>query len=165
MDSPPGGARTAGARWNHEQREGPIGQPCPDSSEGGPLTTDRPTAETTAATTQHQASASVLPSRTDALEDARSQRDHGASLADEAAGQWWRSTADQAIDAMAAMGRPFTADDLVEHTGLPEATSPRAMGARFLAAVNAGRITQVGFARSRRRSARCAVVRVWVGVQ
>lgn len=99
------------------------------------------------------------------MRDARQQRDAGASLADDNAGPWWRSTADQAIAAMAAIGRPFTADDLVDSTGLPEAVSPRAMGARFLTAARRGVIEPVGYTRSRRRSARCAAVRVWRGVQ
>lgn len=109
--------------------------------------------------------ATVLPSRSDVLRAARALRDEGAARADASAGAWWRSTADQAIQAMAALGRDFTADDLVEVTGLPEALSPRAMGSRFLLAARAGVIQPVGFAVSRRRSARCSVVRVWRGVQ
>lgn len=109
-------------------------------------------------------SRSVLPSRADVLRDARAQRDQGAARADDNAGPWWRSTADQAIAAMAALGRPFTADDLVDHTGLPEAVSPRAMGARFLTAARHGVIEPVGYTTSRRPSARMAVVRVWRGV-
>ncbi len=30
MAAPPGQTRAAGARWNHSQREGCIGQPCLD---------------------------------------------------------------------------------------------------------------------------------------
>lgn len=137
--------------------------PPPDSSEGARLDTGRPTTALSAATTE--AVTSVLPSRADVLRDARDRRDLGAALADEASGEWWRSTADRAIAAMAALGRPFTADNLVEHTGLPEAASPRAMGARFLTAARHGVIEPVGYTTSRRPSARMAVVRVWQGVR
>lgn len=97
--------------------------------------------------------------------DARARRDEGAALADEAAGDWWRTTADRAILTMADLGRPFTADDLFDVTGLPEATSPRALGARFLAAGHAGAIVPVGYTTSRRPGAHRAVVRVWRGAQ
>ena len=91
------------------------------------------------------------------------ERDTGAALADEAAGAWWRSTADAAIAAMADRGVPFTADDLFDVTGLPESTNPRALGARFLKAAHAGVIVGVGYTTSRRPGAHAAVVRVWCG--
>lgn len=96
---------------------------------------------------------------------AQAERDAGARVADEVAGAWWQQTADAAIEHMAARGVPFTADDLVDVTGLPEARSPRAMGARFLTAARRGVIVPVGYTTSRRRGARCAVVRVWRGAQ
>lgn len=136
----------------------------PGHARGGASAGTASTSQTTTADQSAEVLRSVLPSRADVLGDAHAQRDAGASLADDAAGSWWRSTADAAIVALAALGRPFTADDLVERTGLPEATSPRAMGARFLAAARAGIIEPVSYAQSRRRSARCAVVRVWRGV-
>jgi hypothetical protein len=134
----------------------------PGHSKGGPLTTDRPTAENPG---EELTSDDTRRPPQDAPRHAQAERDAGGSLADEAAGRWWQQTADAAIEAMAARGLPFTADDLVEVTGLPEATSPRAMGARFLSAARSGVIVQAGYATSRRRGARCAVVRVWLGAE
>lgn len=107
-------------------------------------------------------SRSVLPSRAEVLQSARGAREAGAAAADEAAGEWWRRIADQAIRAIARRGLPFTADDLVDRTGLPEAANPRAMGARFTSAHRDGVIRLVGYAMSR-PSCRGAVVRVWQG--
>ncbi len=102
-------------------------------------------------------------SRQAASHHAERDRKAGAALADEAAGASWRSTADAAIAQMADRGVPFTVDDLVDITGLPEARNPRAMGPRFSAAAHAGLIVQVGYTTSRRPSAHSAVVRVWRG--
>lgn len=63
----------------------------------------------------------------------RTLRDLGVAIADENADDWWKSTADQAIDHLASLGRPFSADD-VRALGVPDPASPRAWGARFLTA-------------------------------
>lgn len=136
-----------------------------EHEEGGAPTGTASTSTTTTTDQSARVTRRLPPGREQLEQDAQANRRRGAAAADEAAGDWWRSTADQALDAMAALGRAFTVDDLVERTGLPEATSPRAMGARVLRAARAGRIARVGYAPSRRPSARGAIVRVWRGVR
>lgn len=97
------------------------------------------------------------------LELGRALRDRGAAVADENAGQDWRSVADRAIDHLASTGRPFTADD-VRALGVPDPSSPRAWGARFLAASKQGRIERVGYAPSRRASVHAHPIAVWKGL-
>lgn len=96
------------------------------------------------------------------LELGRALRDEGTAIADENAGDWWRSCADQAIDTLAATGRPFTADD-VRDLGVPDPASPKAWGARFLAAAKSGRITRIGYTPSRRASVHAHPIAVWQG--
>lgn len=96
------------------------------------------------------------------LELGRALRDEGVAIADENADQWWKATADQAIDHLAATGRPFSADD-VRALGVPDPVSPRAWGARFLAASKQGRITPVGYVQSARPSVHAHPIRLWRG--
>lgn len=96
------------------------------------------------------------------LELGAALRDAGTAQADAAAGDWWKATADQAIDHLAATGRPFTADD-VRDLGVPDPSSPKAWGARFLSASKAGRIVRVGYTPSRRASVHAHPVAVWQG--
>lgn len=100
---------------------------------------------------------------TEQLELGRVLRDAGTMAVDQRDDNaWWRSCADQAIDALAASGRPFTADD-VRELGVPDPSSPKAWGARFLAAARAGRIVRVGYQPSRRASVHAHPVAVWQG--
>lgn len=86
----------------------------------------------------------------------------GTSRADASADAWWKATADQAIDHLAATGQPFTADD-VRDLGVPDPSSPKAWGARFLSASRQGRIVRVGYQPSRRLSVHAHPVAVWQG--
>lgn len=86
----------------------------------------------------------------------------GTTRADLAADKVWKQLADAAIDRLAATGQPFTADD-VREMGVPDPSSPKAWGSRFLSAAKGGRIRRVGYQPSRRTSVRAHPVAVWVG--
>lgn len=99
---------------------------------------------------------------TEQLELGQALRDEGVRVADENADDFWKATADQAIDHLASTGRPFTADD-VRDLGVPDPTSPRAWGARFLTASRQGRIVRVGYVPSRRASVHAHPIAQWRG--
>lgn len=86
----------------------------------------------------------------------------GTATADLHADRVWKQLADAAIDRLAATGQPFTADD-VRDLGIPDPTSPKAWGARFLFAAKAGRITRVGYVPSRRPSVHAHPIAQWIG--
>lgn len=96
------------------------------------------------------------------LELGQALRDEGVRVANDNADDFWKATADQAIDHLAATGRPFTADD-VRDLGVPDPISPRAWGARFLAASRQGRIVRVGYVPSRRASVHAHPIAQWRG--
>lgn len=89
-------------------------------------------------------------------------RDIGTNRADLAADKVWKQLADAAIDRLAATGQPFTADD-VRDLGVPDPTSPKAWGSRFLSAARSGRIRRVGYVPSRRPSVHAHPIAQWVG--
>jgi hypothetical protein len=90
-------------------------------------------------------------------------RDEGTYAVDQRDdNSWWRSCADQGIATLAASGRPFTADD-VRALGIPDPTSPKAWGARFLAASRSGLIRRVGYVPSRRASVHAHPIAQWQG--
>ena len=89
-------------------------------------------------------------------------RDEGVRVANDNEDEWWKSCADRAIDTLAATGRPFTADD-IRDMGVPDPTSPRAWGARFLTASRQGRIVRVGYVPSRRASVHAHPIAQWRG--
>lgn len=86
----------------------------------------------------------------------------GTSSADLAADKVWKHLVDAGIDRLAATGQPFTADD-VRDLGIPDPSSPKAWGARFLSAARAGRIRRVGYVPSRRASVHAHPIAQWVG--
>ena len=86
----------------------------------------------------------------------------GTGRADLNADDLWKEQADAAIDQLAATGEPFTADD-VRDLGVPDPASPKAWGARFLAASRQGRITRVGYVPSRRPSVHAHPIAQWRG--
>jgi hypothetical protein len=90
-------------------------------------------------------------------------RDAGVSSVTEHTPGEWRSAADQAIVALANKREPFTADDVRELVGDPP-NHPNAMGARFLDAVRAGIIRQVGRSLPVRASRHASSVGLWIGV-
>jgi hypothetical protein len=96
------------------------------------------------------------------LEIGQALREIGVAQANENTDIWWRSCADQAIDTLAATGRPFTADD-VRDLGVPDPPSPKAWGARFLSASRQGRIVRVGYTPSRRASVHAHPIALWTG--
>jgi hypothetical protein len=100
----------------------------------------------------------------DSIRHGRAARDHGVDLADHGAWTPWRDRADAWIAEMAATGVTFTADDMVACLGLPVASSPNAVGARFLKAARAGTIVKIGYRPSTRASRRASVVAVWQGI-
>lgn len=98
------------------------------------------------------------------LELGRTLRDAGTYAVDSRADHAdWRECADSGIDYLAATGRPFTADDVRALSWVDEPTSPKAWGARFLAAARGGRIVRVGYRPSRRASVHAHPVAVWRG--
>lgn len=86
----------------------------------------------------------------------------GTSTADMHADAIWKQLVDAGIDRLAATGQPFTADD-VRDLGIPDPTSPKAWGARFLAAAKQGRIRRIGYVPSRRASVHAHPIAQWTG--
>lgn len=94
----------------------------------------------------------------------RTLRDQGTFLVDSRPDHAdWRACADSGIDYLAATGKPFTADDVRALSWVDDPASPKAWGARFLAAARAGRIRRVGYQPSRRASVHAHPVAVWQG--
>lgn len=89
-------------------------------------------------------------------------RDQGVACANGSMDRWWRSTATAGLVHLAALGRPFTADDLRD-LGIPEPSHPNYVGALFIGASKAGVIRPVGFAQARRPSRHASWMRQWVG--
>lgn len=103
--------------------------------------------------------------RVSSLAAGRADRDAGMALAESNAAPEWRDRALAYLDELAAAGRPFTADDLVERVGLPETGSPNAVGALFGGAARRGLILRAGDTQATRRARHAGRVSVWVGVQ
>jgi hypothetical protein len=91
----------------------------------------------------------------------RALRDYCVHQANENSDTWWRSCADRAIEHLAAMGQPFSADDVAALTPAPD--YPCRWGARFHAAVRAGVIVPIGYTLSDRPGRHRGVQRVYVG--
>lgn len=81
---------------------------------------------------------------------------------DEHTDSWWRSTAMQALEYLAATGNVFDAYSLTE-LGVPDPPSMASLGALFYAARQAGLIHKVGYAPSRRPATRGSAAAQWVG--
>jgi hypothetical protein len=88
-------------------------------------------------------------------------RDYNIAKANENTDSWWKSCADRAIDYLAAVGEPFSADHV--QALIPPADHPCRMGARFRAAVLAGTIRPVGYTLSERPSRHRGVQRLYRG--
>ncbi len=111
-----------------------------------------------------QANPALAAGRIDPLELARALRDAGTEAASNSAPVEWRETVDAAIRSLAGLGRPFTADD-VRALGIGDPPSPKAWGARMLAASKGGVIRRVGYRPSTRASVHGHPIAVWVGAQ
>lgn len=90
-------------------------------------------------------------------------RDEGMAAADRAAPVEWRQAVDDTISRLAALGEPFTSDDVSEFTGDCPNGSQGAMGARFSAAVTRKLIRAVGKRPSKRPTVHNHKVTEWVG--
>jgi hypothetical protein len=88
-------------------------------------------------------------------------RDYGIHRADENTDAWWKSCADRAIDYLASLDQPFSADHVAAL--VPEPDHPCRWGARFHAAVHAGVIRPVGYVLSSRPSRHRGVIRLYRG--
>jgi hypothetical protein len=88
-------------------------------------------------------------------------RDYGIAQADENTDAWWKSCADRAIDYLAAVDKPFSADHV--QALIPPADHPCRIGARFTAALHAGVIRPVGYVLSERPSRHRGVQRLYRG--
>lgn len=88
-------------------------------------------------------------------------RDYGVHQADENTDAWWKSCADRAIDYLAALDYPFSADHVAAMVPAPD--HPCRWGARFHAAVHAGVIRPVGYVLSERPSRHRGVQRLYRG--
>jgi hypothetical protein len=75
----------------------------------------------------------------------------------------WAEAAAEGLEQLAADGREFTADDLLQLVGQP--SSPGAVGGVFKKAANADLIRCVGVTSSQRISRHGGLQRVWVGVR
>ena len=88
-------------------------------------------------------------------------RDYGIAQANENGDAWWTSCADRAIEYLADLGQPFSADQVAELVPAPD--HPCRWGARFHAAVRAGVVVPTGYTLSARPSRHRGVQRVYVG--
>lgn len=88
-------------------------------------------------------------------------RDYNLAKVNENTDPWWRSCCDRAIDYLAALGEPFSADHV--QALIPEADHPCRIGARFHTAVRAGVIRPVGYVLSERPSRHRGVIRLYRG--
>lgn len=88
-------------------------------------------------------------------------RDYGVAKANENADRWWTSCADRAIDYLAALDYPFSADHVAAM--VPDPDHPCRWGARFHAAVRAGVIRPVDYVLSERPSRHRGVQRLYRG--
>jgi hypothetical protein len=88
-------------------------------------------------------------------------RDYNIAKADENTDAWWKSCADRAIEHLAAIDYPFSADHVAAL--VPEPDRPCRWGARFHAAVRAGVIRPVGYVLSERPSRHRGVQRLYRG--
>lgn len=121
------------------------------------MTTAEAPAEATEAACEH-----VPQSVRDALKAARAARDEGIAAAENADVLGWdRHLIDQAIDAFADTGEPFSANDLRDL--LPDVRSAL-MGARFLAASCRRRIRRVGRTPSTKENTHFKPIDLWIGI-
>lgn len=90
-------------------------------------------------------------------------RDVGMQRADLAQPDQWRTAVDDEINRLAALGEPFTADDVSSVVGDSPTGSQGAMGARFNAAARRRVIRRVGYVPSRRPSVHSHPVALWQG--
>lgn len=81
----------------------------------------------------------------------------------DAADDWWRSTAERALLWWAESGVEFDAFDLTQ-LGVPDPDHPNRWGALFGAAKATGLIEPVGYRQSRRPGRHGGVCRVWKGI-
>lgn len=91
----------------------------------------------------------------------RGLRDQGIARAESAADPDDRARIDAAIREVAARGEPFSANDV--RALVLDVTGPL-MGARFLAAANAGHIVKVGYVQSTKASTHAHPVAQWRAV-
>lgn len=99
----------------------------------------------------------------EAIAAARLARDLAINLTDNADTSGWdRKVIDQAIDAFARTGRPFSSNDI--RPLLPEVRSSL-IGARFMAASVQGRIRRIGLEPSTKKNTHAKDVSRWVGVR
>ncbi|MGZ4597433.1 MAG: hypothetical protein ACXV3V_10950 [Actinomycetes bacterium] len=97
------------------------------------------------------------------LELGEALRDEGCAQVNANTAEAWREQVDAAIRSLAALGRPFTADDVRDLDGINDPPSPNAWGSRFLTAAKRGVIVRVGYLPSRRASVHAHPVAVWQG--
>lgn len=105
----------------------------------------------------------VATSVVDAIRDAIAARDAGIARAEASEiTNWNRALIDQAIDAFAATGRPFSANDLRDL--LPDVPGPL-MGARFQHAANNRKVIRfTGYVTSTKKNTHAKPVGRWVGI-
>lgn len=87
----------------------------------------------------------------------------GRDQAEEGTDAWWRSTAMQAVRAIAATDREWQCYDLVADYGVPDPDHPNRWGALLGHAARLGLIVPVGAAPSRRPATAGSLTRTWRG--
>jgi hypothetical protein len=90
-------------------------------------------------------------------------RDRGILQVDANTPEDWKTTCDQVIGWLARNGAEFTAEDV--RPWIPEPPHPNAMGARFSAAVKAGRIRHLCYRKAKRAKAHARVLAVYRGAE
>lgn len=109
-------------------------------------------------------STATAPTTAELVAAAVAARDEGMrQVEDSDLTGWNRALLDQAIDAFALTGRPFSANDMRDL--LPDDLPSGLYGARFHhAANNRGVIRFVGYTRSTKKNTHAKAVALWVGV-
>lgn len=96
------------------------------------------------------------------LEAGRAARDDGIARVTTHADEADRDDVEEAIDRLAATGRPFTADDVREL--IPPVDQPNLIGACFRAASTRGEIVKLGYRQSAAPSRHANPNTVWRGI-
>lgn len=98
----------------------------------------------------------------DIFSEAENRKQQGMAQVDANASDWWKHTADQAIEFLASTGEVFQTYDLAS-LGVCEPHHPNAWGARMAAAHKAGVIVPAGYGPSKRPTTAKSLVHLWRG--
>lgn len=134
-----------------------------DPTQSAPSRSRRQGAEVQSAGSTDPTAPSLFDPVTRDLDSGRRLRDDGVRQA--SANTWgpWRVKAEAEVRRLAATGKPFSSDDVLEAVGEPPLSSKNATPAVMRTAASRGEIRRVGSVQSRRPAARARWISQWVG--